>query len=283
MARAFWKGAISFGMVTIPVKMYVSAVSRSISFHLLHKKDLVRPKQVLYCERDNEYFGIKDTVRGFEFTKGRYVVLTDADFKKLPVRTTHRVDILGFIKEEEIDPLYFYGSHYLEPEELAVKPYCLLRETLRRAELVGIAKISFQRREHLVCLRPIEKLLALHTVHYEDEILPPSKIQIPEVELTQAELKVAQSLVDVMTTHFEPEKYVDNYRVELEKLIEAKIQGEQIKMVPAPTAKEIPDLMTALRASIEAASKESKVKGMEPSSRESPRRGTKREPAAAGK
>lgn len=258
MAKAFWKGAISFGMVTIPVKMYVATTTHAIAFHLLHKKDLVRPKQVLHCEEDDEYFGIKDTVRGFEYSKGRYVVLTEADFEKLPVRTTHLVDIMGFIKEEEIDPRYFYGTHYLEPEEFAVKPYCLLRETLRKAKRVGVAKISFAKREHLVCLRPLDQLLALHTVHYEDEVLPPSSIQIPEIELSQAEMKAAQSLVDVMATHFEPDKYIDNYRAALEKLIDAKVQGEEIKAVPPPRVKEMPDLMTALRSSIEAASKESR-------------------------
>ncbi len=256
MAKAFWKGAVSFGMVSIPVKMYVATASHGLAFHLLHKKCLTRPKQVLHCEEDKEYFSIKDTVRAYEYSKGRYAVLKDSDFEKLPVRTTHIIDILGFIKEEEIDPLYFYGTHYLEPEEFAVKPYCLLRETLRKTQRVGVAKISFQRREHLVCLRPLEKLLALHTVHYQDEVLEPSKIEIPEADITASELKVAQSLVDVMTTKFQPEKYQDNYRVALEKVIAAKVQGEEIKAAPLPKVKEIPDLMTALRASIKAAGKE---------------------------
>ena len=256
MAKAFWKGAISFGMVSIPVKMYVAATSHTMSFHLLHKKCLTRPKQVLHCEEDDEYFGIKDTVRAFEYGKGRYVVLKDSDFAKAPVRTTHIIDILGFIKEEEVDPVYFYGSHYLEPEGFAAKPYRLLLETLSKNRRVGIAKVSFQRREHLCCLRPLGKLLALHTLHYKDEILSTAEINIPEIEVSIAELKVAQSLVDVMTTRFQPEKYEDRYRHTLEEIIKAKIQGEEIKAVPEPVVKAIPDLMSALRASIEAASKE---------------------------
>ncbi len=256
MAKAFWNGAISFGMVTIPVKMYVAAATHGISFHLLHKKCLTRPKQVLHCDEDNEYFGIKDTVRAYEYSKGRYAVIKDSDFEKVPVRTTHLIDITGFIKEAEIDPSYFYGTHYLEPEKLAVKPYCLLRETLRKSKRVGIAKISFQRREHLVCLRPLDNILALHTVHYQDEILPASKIEIPEVDITAAELKIAQSLVDVMTTTFQPDKYEDNYRIALEKIIAAKVQGAEVKAPPEPKVEEIPDLMAALRASIEAAGKE---------------------------
>ncbi len=256
MAKAFWKGAISFGMVTIPVTMYVAATSHGISFHLLHSKCLTRPKQVLHCDEDNEYFSIKDTVRAYEYSKGRYAVLKDSDFEKVPVRTTHLIDILGFIKEAEIDPSYFYGTHYLEPEELAVKPYCLLRETLRKSGRVGIAKISFQRREHIVCLRPLDDLLALNTVHYQDEVLSPSKIEIPKVDITAAELKVAQSLVDAMTTTFQPDKYKDNYRIALEKIIAAKIQGAEVKAIPEPQVKEIPDLMAALRASIAAVGKE---------------------------
>jgi DNA end-binding protein Ku len=256
MAKAFWKGAISFGMVTIPVKMYVAAASHGISFHLLHKKCLTRPKQVLHCDEDKEYFGIKDTVRAYEYSKGRYAVLKDSDFDKVRVKTTHLIDITGFINEGEIDPSYFYGTHYLEPEKLALKPYCLLRETLRKAERVGIAKISFQKREHLACLRPVGDILVLHTVHYQNEILPTSKIDIPKVDITAAELKVAQSLVDVMTTTFHPDTYQDNYSIALERIIAAKIQGAEIKAPPEPEVTEIRDLMAALRASITAASKE---------------------------
>lgn len=256
MAKAFWKGAISFGMVSIPVKMYVATASHALSFHLLHKKCLTRPNQVLHCEEDNEYFSIKETIRAYEYGKGRYAVLKDSDFEKAPVRTAHVIDILDFINEEEIDPIYFYGSHYLEPEEFAVKPYCLLRESLRKMGRVGIAQVSFQRREHLSCLRPLDKLLTLHTIHYQDELLAPSKINIPEIEISAAELKIARSLVDVMTTTFHPEQYEDRYKRVLEEIIEAKIQGEEVKVAPEPEIKEIPDLMSAVRASIEIANKE---------------------------
>ena len=256
MAKAFWKGAISFGMVSIPVKMYVATTNHGINFHLLHKKCLTRPKQVLHCEEDNEYFNIKESVRGYEYGKRRYVVLKDSDLEKVPVRTTHVIDIMGFINKEEIDPTYFYSSHYLEPEEFALKPYCLLRESLHKVGRVGIAKVSFQKREHLCCLRPLDKLLTLHTIHYQDEVLSPSKINIPEVEINAAELKIARSLVDVMTTSFQPEKYEDSYKRILEEIIAAKIQGEEVKVAPEPEIEEIPDLMTALRASIKAAGKE---------------------------
>jgi len=257
MAKAFWKGAISFGMVSIPVKMYVATLSHGTNFHLLHKKCLTRPKQVLHCEKDDEYFSIKDTVRGYEYGKGRYVVLDEGDFEKVPVRTKHVIDILSFASEDEIDPAYFDGSHYLEPEELAVKPYNLLREALRKAGRVGIAKVSFQRKEHLCCLKPRDNLLALHTMHYQDEVLATSEIDIPKVEVNAAELKTAGSLIDVMTAKFQPEQYRDEYQKALEKIIKDKVKGkETIEVTPEEAIKEIPDLMAALRASIKVASKE---------------------------
>lgn len=129
MPKAFWKGVISFGLIAIPVKMYLGTDSKPLSFHLLHKKCLTRPKQVLYCETDDEYFGIKETVRGYEVAKDQYVVLDDRDFERVPIKTSHAIDILGFVEAKEIDPIYYYGVHYLEPEELGVKPFQLLKES----------------------------------------------------------------------------------------------------------------------------------------------------------
>ena len=150
MARAFWKGAISFGMVVIPVRMYIATGSRTLPLHLLHKKCLTRPKQVPFCEPDNEYFSIKDTVRGYEYTKGQYVVLDETDFQKVPIRTARAIEIKGFVQSKEIDPVYFYDCHCLEPEELGVKPFSLLRQILLKTGRVGVAKVSFQKREHLM-------------------------------------------------------------------------------------------------------------------------------------
>lgn len=259
MAKAFWKGAINFGMVSIPIKMYVATTSHAINFHLLHKKCLTRPKQVLRCEQDDEYFTIKDTVRGYEYSKGQYVMLKDSDFEKVPIRSTHVIDIQTFVKDEEIDLAYYQDFHYLEPEEFAAKPYCLLRESLRKAQRVGIAKVSFQRREHLCCLRPYEHLLVLHTIRFKNDVLPSSEISVPEIDVNAAELKVAQTLIDVMSGKFQPEQYKDEYRNALEKIVRAKVQGVEIKALPEPKPVEIPDLMSALRASIQAASKEPAV------------------------
>lgn len=260
MAKAFWKGAISFGMVSIPVKMYLATVSQPLAFHLLHKKCLTRPKQVLYCQQDNDYFSSKETVRGYEYTKGQYVVLEDSDFEKVPVKTAHTIDIVGFVKAEEIDPIYSSGSHYLEPEEFSVKPFCLLREALRKTERVGVAKVTFQRREHLCSLRPMDSILVLQTLHYSGEIVPHSEITVPDVKVIPSELEMAESLIGVMVRKFHPEDYQDEYRRALKDIIKAKIHGEEIKVLEMPKYEEIPDLMSALKASIETATKETATK-----------------------
>lgn len=259
MPRAFWKGVISFGLVSIPVKMYVGTESKPLSFHLLHKKCLTRPRQVLHCETDNEYFSSKETVHGYEVARDQYVVIEESDFEKVPVRTSHTIDILGFIEAKEIDPIYFYGTHYLEAEDLGAKPFRLLREALVKTGRVGIAKVTFQRREHLACLRPLEEILALHTMHYESEIMPRKQLATPKAEVTEAELDMAVSLVSAMTKKFDAGAYRDEYREALRKVIQGKTKGEKIVALAVPKA-DIGDLMAALRASIESARKEPAIK-----------------------
>ena len=165
MPRAFWKGVISFGLVAIPVKMYIGTESKTLSFHLLHKKCLTRPKQVLHCETDDEYFSIKDTVRGYEINKEQYVVIEDDDFEKVPIKTSHSIDILGFIEAKEIDPIYYSGIHYLEPEELGVKSFQLLKEALIKTGRLGIGKVTFQHKEHLGCLRYLLRIFWYCTLY----------------------------------------------------------------------------------------------------------------------
>lgn len=259
MPRTFWKGVISFGLVAIPVKMSVATESKTLSFHLLHNKCLTRAKQVLHCETDNEYFSIKDTVRGYEVAKEQYIVLDESDFNKVPIRTSHAIEILGFIEEKEIDPLYYYGSHYVEPEELGVKPFRLLREALVKTGRVGIAKVSFQRREHLCSLRPLEDILILHTMHYQNEILPHNEITPPKSKVAASELDMAISLIKAMSRSFDPKDYRDDYEEALKQVVEAKRSGKKIVAPEAPRM-EMGDLMAALRASINAAKKSPSLK-----------------------
>ena len=254
MPRSFWKGVISFGMVVIPVRMYVATETQALSLHMLHKKCLTRPKQVLHCEQDDEYFSQKDTVRGYEYAKGQYVVLDEKDFEKVPVRTSHSIDIQAFISEKEIDPIYFQNSHYLEPEELGAKPFAMLRDILHKSNRTGIAKVSFQRREHLCALRPYGKILILHTLYYPKEIISTSDLAEPKTEVSAKELELANSLVEAMLTPFQPEKYHDDYREGLKKVIDAKLKGVEIKK-PEERKLEVTDLMSALKASLESAKK----------------------------
>ncbi|MBI2832258.1 MAG: Ku protein [Chloroflexi bacterium] len=256
MARAFWKGAISFGMVVITVKMYVATESKTLSFNFLHKKCLTRPKQMWYCEKDDVYFTPAEMVKGYPYAKGQYVVLKESDFEKVPVRTTHTIEVFGFVDSQEIDPIYYYASHYLEPEELGVKPFALLREVLLKTRKIGLAKVSFQRREHLCALRPLGDILALHTMHYQDELRSPAELAPPAQKLKSQELEMAEALVAEMTKKFEPSAYKDEYRVALEKMLEARVEGGEIEAIEAPKI-EAQDLMAALRKSIEAAREKS--------------------------
>lgn len=254
MPRAFWNGVISFGMVAIPVRMSLATKSTTLSFHYLHKKCLTRPKEVLYCPEDEEYFNTNETVRGYEYAKNQYVVFDDDDFKKVPVTTTHSIDITGFVNAKEIDSIYYSASHYLEPEELGVKPFTLLKTVLENTGMAGIAKVAFQRREHLCCLRPLDKILTLHTLHYKQDILPTDPLAPPEQKLTAAELAMATKLVEAMTTSFKPDEYHDEYSLAIKKMVDAKLKGVEIKAPEIPKL-EIEDLMKALRASVAAAGK----------------------------
>jgi DNA end-binding protein Ku len=260
MAKAFWKGVISFGMVVIPVRMYVATEPRTLNFHLLHNKCLTRPRQVLHCEKDEEYFSSRDTVRGFEYARDQFIVLNNDDFNKVPINTAHSIRILGFVESREIDSIYYQNSHYIEPEELGMKPFSLLKEVLSKTKRVGIAKVTFQRREHLCALRPFEQIMVLHSMYYHNEIVThKNESEIMKQEITEAELKMAMSLVEAMSTTFKSESYQDDYRDALKKLIEAKLKGVTIKAPEEPKS-EIPDLMAALKASLEAAKKKSRQK-----------------------
>ncbi len=260
MSRAFWKGVISFGMVAIPVKMYIATESHTTSFHILHKKCLSRLKQMWFCPVDNEYLPLQDTVRGYEYASGQYVILEESDFKKVPLKTLHSISITGFVSAAEIDPIYFLGSHYLEPDELGVKPFSLLRQTLLKTGRVGIAKVTFQRQEHLCCLRPYDNIMMLHTIHYQADVLPKDDLKPAQQELSKDELDMAAALVAAMTKKFKPEDYHDEYSEALKKVIDAKVKGLEIKAPREPRVA-IKDLMEALRTSIETARKETAAAG----------------------
>ena len=249
MARAIWSGVISFGMVSIPVKLYPATESKDIAFHLLHNKCHNRVKQQRWCPVDEEVIEWNDTERGYEYAKGQYVVLTEDDFEKLPLPSKHTIDLSGFVRAEEIDPVYYEKAYYLEAEETGTKPYSLLVRALTDKELTAIAKIAIRQKEHLCALRAQDGVLVLETLLYADEIRQDSRPASSDVTISDRELDLAYALVDAMEEPFEPDKYKDEYREALMEVIQAKLQGVEIEEAP------VGDLMAALRASVEAVKK----------------------------
>jgi DNA end-binding protein Ku len=253
MARAIWKGAISFGMVTIPVSLTSAAQAKDVSFHLLDKRDETRVRNLRWNAEKEREVPADEIVKGYEFAKGQYVIVEDEDFEKLPVASTHTIEISAFVDAAEIPPAYYDRAYYLEPEELGVKGYALMLDALEEKELVAIGKIAFRQREHLCALRPSEGAIVLETLYYADEIREQPKI--PKVKLGKQELDMAFSLVDLLKTDFEPEQYKDEYREALLDLIEAKREGRKIVEEKAEPERKVIDLMEALKASVQAAQK----------------------------
>jgi DNA end-binding protein Ku len=260
MARAIWTGAISFGMVTIPVRLSSSAQSKDFAFHLLHTKDNARIHNKRWCDEDDEEVPSDEIVKGYEFAKGEYVIVTDEELEKLPVPSKHTIDVMAFVDEDDIQPEFYERSYFLEPDEAGVKGFRLLMTALEKRDLVAIGKIAFRQREHLCALRPSEGGIVLETLYWADEIRERPKV--PKSEVSKRELDMAFSLVDLLRADFKPEQYEDEYRVALQKLIEAKQQGKEIiEEAPAPQDEKIVDLMAALKASVE------KAKGAHPAAK----------------
>lgn len=256
MPRAIWKGAVSFGMVSIPIRLYTATEEKDVAFHLLHKKDGARIKQQRYCPEDDAVVEWNDVVRGYEIAPDQYVIMEPEDFEKVPVNTTHTVEITDFVPAAQIDPIYYQRAYYLEPEKVGTKPFALLREVLKDSRLIAIAKVTLRQKEQLCTLRLYEDTIALETMAYADEIRPAKDLDVPgDIQIGERELKMAKSLVEMLTGDFEPEKYQDNYREALLELIGRKAEGQEIKR-PAPVAGKVTDLMEALRASIDAAKRE---------------------------
>ena len=256
MARAIWKGAVSFGMVSIPIKLYTATDEKDVSFNLLHKKDGERIKQQRYCPADDAVIEWNDVARGYEIAPDQYVIMEPEDFEKVPVDTTHTIEITDFVPSEQIDPIYYQKTYYLEPEKIGGKPFALLREVLKDSKLVALAKVTLRQKEQLCTLRVYNNTISLETMFYADEIRATDDLDMPEdATLGEKELQMAKSLVDMLTGDFAPEKYHDNYRAALLELIERKSEGQEITR-PAPVAGKVTDLMEALRASVEAARRE---------------------------
>ncbi len=258
MARAMWRGAIQFGLVTIPVKLYLATESKGVSFNMLHASCLNRIQMKTYCPFDDEVISRGDTVRGFEYAPGEYVVVTENDLESVPLKTVRSIEIELFTKKQPTDGAvrFVKGAYYLEPEPIGRKAFYLLKDVLGEQGLTAICKVVIKDREALAAVDPFGKTMLLTTLHWPDEIRSTAELDLPEEEpeIKPAERAMAQQLIAAMTAEFDPANYHDDYREALEKIIEAKVAGQEtVAIAPAEPSSNLVDLMAALEASVKAA------------------------------
>ena len=254
--RAIWKGAVSFGLVSIGVRLYSATEEKDIRFHQVHRTDGGRIKYKRVCSLDGEEVSYDDIAKGYDLGGGEMVILTDEDFSELPLTTSHAIEVLEFVPAEQVDPMLYAKAYYLEPEGTATKPYALLREALNDVDRVAIVKVALRQREQLATLRVKDNVLVLNTMLWPDEVRTPDFDFLDEdITIRPQEKAMAESLIDSMAGDFQPDQYTDNYREALQEVIDAKVEGREVVAPPeeegaAPAAV---DLMAALRASVERA------------------------------
>src|SRR5262245_39884104 len=259
VARAMWKGAIQFGLVTIPVKLYVATESSyTIRFHMLHDKDHSRIQLKTWCPVEDEAISRTDTVKGYEYAPGEYVVITDEDLEKVPLKTVRSIEIEQFTKTDDDDSntRFVKQAYFVEPDKIGRKPFYLLRSVLQEEGLTAICKVVIKDREALAALDPFADTMLLTTLHWPDEIRATDELDLPdeEFDFKPAETAMARQLVSAMTADFDPTAYKDEYRDALMEVIESKIEGHEVKAPePAEETGKLVDLMAALEASVNAA------------------------------
>ncbi len=259
MARAMWKGAIQFGLVTIPIKLYIATESRAgVSFNMLHAEDLSRIQMKIFCPVEEEVISRADTVKGFEYAPGEYIVVTDEDLESLPLKTVRSIEIEQFVEtvEAETHTRFVKQAYYIEPDKIGRKAFALLKSVLRDKGLTAICKVVIKDREALAALSPFENTMVLSTLYWPDEIRALGELDLDEdePEIKAAEKAMAEQLIGAMTGAFDPSQYRDEYRTALMQIIESKVEGREL--VAAPAAEEssnLIDLMAALQASVKAA------------------------------
>jgi DNA end-binding protein Ku len=260
-----WNGMISFGMVNIPVGVYSATSSERISFHFLHRKDLGRIHNVRICDACGKQVSYDDLVRGYEYEKGEYVPLEEEDFDKVEPENSKTITITDFVEPEEIDPMYFDTPYYLVPGKNASHAYVILREALKSKDKVGIARVVFREREHLAAVKANGRALMLDTMHFADEIRSEEDLKLPaETKLKDQELKLAEQLVEMLTDEFDPKKYKDTYRENLEKLIDSKLKGitTRTKVSRKKPTTNVVDIMSVLKKSLQSSEPKRKTKAV---------------------
>ena len=270
MARAMWKGAIQFGLVTIPIKLFLATESKAgVSFNMLHAADLSRIQMKIYCPEDDEVINRSDTVKGFEYAPGEYVVIDDGDLESLPLKTVRSIEIEQFVErsEAEKNTRFVRQAYYIEPDKVARKAFALLRSVLHEKGLTAICKVVIKDREALAALDPFENTMLLSTLYWPDEIRAVGDLDLPDdaVEIKAGERAMAEQLIAAMTGEFDPSVYRDEYRDALMRIIESKVAGQELTAVaPSEDSGRIVDLMAALEASVNAAKSARVAAGTEP-------------------
>ena len=260
MVASVWTGYLTFGLISMPVRLFSGARSNHVSFHMLHRDDHVRVKQQLICPEEDKVVARDEIVKGYEFRKGEYVIIEPEELKRIEPKTAKAMEILEFVKSDEIDPIYFESSYYLMPEEAGKRPYALLQKALEDSKHVAVAKLAMHNREYTVFLRPYTGGLMLHTMYYQDEIREVENFGTSDVEIKDAELKVAHQLVQALAADWEPKKYYDTFEANVKELIKAHLEGKHVVGVEKPKkAAPVVDLMDALKQSL--AQMEGKKKG----------------------
>jgi DNA end-binding protein Ku len=254
MPATVWKGYLSFGLVSFPIRLYAAARPEPIHFHMLHKRDHSRIKEVWYCAEENRPLDRDEIVKGYEYEKGKYVVVDDQDLKKVAPPTATAMEILQFVKTGEVDPIYLEKSYYVAPEEAAVKPYGLLFTAMRDTGYEAVAKVAMHAREHIVVIRPADTGLILHTMYFENEINAANKTATSAPKHTKfaaKEIDLARRLIDTLASPFKPQQYEDEYRGNVERLIDQKRKGREVTAVRQPKAAKVVDIFDALKRSLE--------------------------------
>src|SRR5579872_4993579 len=251
MATSVWSGYLTFGLISMPVKLFSGARSSGISFNMLHRDDLSRLKQQYVCLADGKVVDRSDIVKGYEYRKDEYVVIEPEEIKKIEPKTAKTMEILEFVKASEVDPVFFESSYYMIPDEAGRRPYALLSKAMSESKYVAIAKLTMHNREYTVFLRPHDGGLMLHTMYYEEEVRKVEGFGAPDVELKDAEVKVANQLIEALAADWEPEKFKDDFQENLKTLIQTKLEGGKIAEVEKPKKMApVVDLMAALKQSL---------------------------------
>jgi DNA end-binding protein Ku len=252
MASSVWKGHLTFGLVSFPVRLFSAARGETISFNLLHKPDHSRIKQMVYCQAEDKPVPRTELVKGYEYEKDHYVEVDQEEIEKVAPKTARVMEILEFVKADQVDPIYLESSYYVAPDEGGEKPYALLFQALRESKFYAVAKIAMHNREHIIVLRPGPKGILSHTMYYQDEIRQVDEFRTDTSLVKEKELEMAKMLISSLEADFEPAKYHDTYRDNLRKMIEAKIEGKKVVETPTPHVAPVIDIMEALRKSLEA-------------------------------